>query len=87
MKNAEGKGNFRSKQTSTQKIRRHLVQDVFAEGCLKSFKVLMNTMDSQVGLSVWHFMDLLGPSRHLLHQLSLGDPPTADFYSLPGEEA
>lgn len=48
----------------------------------------MNTMDSQVWLSVWHFMDVLGLSRHLLHQLSLGNPPdAADFYSLPGEEA
>lgn len=64
----------------TEDIMRHLVQDIFAEGCLKSFKMLMTTMDSQVWLSVWHFMDLLGPSRHLLHRLSLDDTPDADFY-------
>lgn len=48
-------------------------------GCLKSFNMSMSTMDNRVWLSVWCPTGLLGPSRYLLHQLSLGNSPSADF--------
>lgn len=59
VKNVRGQKNFRTNRQTHRKIRRGLAQeswtDVFAVGHLKSFKMVMRTLDSQLLLSLWCF--------------------------------